>query len=206
MSYASKSIKARKIVLFLGSVFGTIAVIRALPLLSLGKFGVVSAISQISGTLAGFSVPWLLPVFGIFALVGIDRDEHRDFSGWYRGGSFSGSFKTGEIIPGNPELAGWLSTYWMLIYPMFKFYHDCIRFSFLKALGGLLGTSDSALLAVTISDILVGFSPIVIAVIVAGKVWHSECVFCIFILRFWFFLILAATVNITVYWGFRLLI
>jgi hypothetical protein len=125
----SDSLRAAKIVLFMGAGAGLVGIVRSIPPVQLEAF---SSIINISGTLAGFSAPWLLPAFGIFALVSRDRHERRDFRGSGSSGFFSGSVKTGEIIPGNTDLGGWLANYWLMIYPMVMAYYNHARFPFMK--------------------------------------------------------------------------
>jgi hypothetical protein len=198
----SDSLKAAKIVLFMGAGAGVVGIVRAIPSLSLEKLSIVASLGKISGTLAGFSAPWLLPAFGIFTLIGTDWQKKRNFSGWNSNGFFSGSIETGEVTPGNPVLAAWLATYWMLIYPMVMFYYEYIRIPFTNALVSLLGSGH---FAITVLDRLAEFSPVVIAVVVAGKIWHSDSVLRKVILRAWMYLISVAAVNMVVYCGFYLM-
>jgi hypothetical protein len=198
----SDSLKAAKIVLFMGAGAGIVGIVKTIPSLSLEKLSIVASLGKISGTLAGFSAPWLLPALGIFTLIGTDWQKKRDFSGWNSNGFFSGSVETGEVIPGNTELAAWLATYWMLVYPMVMFYYEYIRFPFTKALVSLLGSDN---FAITVLDRLAEFSPIVIAVIVARKIWHSDSTFCKVIILVWMSLISVAAVNMVVYCGFYLM-
>lgn len=199
----SDSIKAKKIVLLVGLASASVGLVKLFPLIPLEKF---SAIAKISGTLAGFSAPWLLPALGIFTLVGADRHERRDFRGSSSDGFFSGSVKTGNVITGNPGLGGWLATYWLMVYPMVMFYYSYIRIPFEQALMRLLGHSDSAFATITVLSRLGEFLPVVIAVIVAGKVWHSDSGLCKVIITAWMIMILAAAGNLVVYCGLYLAI
>jgi hypothetical protein len=194
----SSSLKAAKIVLFMGAGAGIIGVIKSIPPVQLEAF---SSIIKISGTLAGFSAPWLLPALGIFALVSRDRHERRDFRGSGSNGFFSGSVKTGEVIPGNTDLGGWLANYWLMIYPMVMAYYNHVRFPFEKALVSLLGSGN---FAIPVLDRLAEFSPVVIAVLVARKVWNSGSAVCRAILKVWMVLILAAIGNMVAYCVFYL--
>jgi hypothetical protein len=199
----SDSLKAKKIVLLVGLASASVGLVKLFPLIPLEKF---SAIGKISGTLAGFSAPWLLPALGIFTLVGADRHERRDFRGSSSGGFFNGSVKTGNVIAGNPGLGGWLATYWLMVYPIVMFYYSYIRIPFEQSIHRLLGISDSTFAIITVLNMLAEFLPVVIAVIVAGKVWHSGSGFCRAIIATWMLMILAAAGNLVIYCGLYLAI